>query len=66
MAGKLRNLKGARKKWNIEDGCMLEKRIIDCEDKFKEIDEKSEHRKLTESELEELKKMNIDLWGFAR
>lgn len=62
MVGKLRKLKGVLKKWNIEVGNMLQKRIIDCEDKIKAIEEISEQRKLSESELEELKKLNIELW----
>ncbi|MBA0570290.1 hypothetical protein Golob_003968, partial [Gossypium lobatum] len=48
MAGKLRKLKGALKKWNVDAGNVLEKRIIKNEDRIKEIDEASEHRMLTE------------------
>lgn len=40
----------------------MEKRIIGSEDRIKEIDEASEHRKLTKLETEELKKLNTELW----
>ncbi|MBA0812677.1 hypothetical protein Gohar_026621, partial [Gossypium harknessii] len=62
MAGKLRKLKGALKKWNVDAGNVLEKRIIKNEDRIKEIDEASEHRMLTEWETKELKNLNVELW----
>ncbi|MBA0871441.1 hypothetical protein Goshw_025665, partial [Gossypium schwendimanii] len=54
MAGKLQKLKGALKKWNVDVGDVLEKRIIKNEDRIKEIDEASEHRMLTEILNEEI------------
>ncbi|MBA0749244.1 hypothetical protein Gogos_003193 [Gossypium gossypioides] len=48
MAVKLRKLKGALKKWSVDAGNVLEKRIIKNEDRIKEIDEASDHRTLTE------------------
>ncbi|XP_017604847.1 uncharacterized protein LOC108451698 [Gossypium arboreum] len=66
IAIKLRKLKGVLKKWNVEDGNMLENRIIESESRIKEIDEASEKRKLTVKELEELKYLNTELWESIR
>ncbi|KAA3488096.1 LINE-1 reverse transcriptase isogeny [Gossypium australe] len=62
MAAKLRKLKGALKKWNVEDGNILERRIIESEARIKEIDVISEKRKLVDLEIEELKQLNIEIW----
>ncbi|KAK5837763.1 hypothetical protein PVK06_006490 [Gossypium arboreum] len=66
MAVKLRKLKGILKKWNVEDGNKLEKRIIESESRIKEMDEISEKRELTVKELEELKHLNTELWDAVR
>ncbi|KAK5837395.1 hypothetical protein PVK06_013205 [Gossypium arboreum] len=58
---KLRKLKGAIKKWKMEDGIFLERSIVECENRIKAIDDISENRKLTELEIEELKQLNIEV-----
>lgn len=59
---KLRKLKRALKKWNETNGNALEDRIIDSEERIKVLDIISYQRKLNEKEMEELKRLNTDLW----
>ncbi|PPS05804.1 hypothetical protein GOBAR_AA14833 [Gossypium barbadense] len=66
MALKLRKLKGILKKWNVEDGNILEKRIIESESRIKEMDEISKKRELTVKELKELKHLNTEMWDAIR
>lgn len=62
LAAKLRKLKGALKRWNGSNGNKMEDRIIYCEDRIKEMDAISGHRKFNEKEFEELKSLNFNLW----
>lgn len=61
VAVKLKRLKGALKKWNESNGNVLEERIIDCEERIKELDDIGGQMKLNGKELEELKRLNSDL-----
>ncbi|KAH1073758.1 hypothetical protein J1N35_026086 [Gossypium stocksii] len=57
---KLRKLKGALRKWNGENGNVLEKRIMEIEERIQFLDVESENRVLIELEMEELRRLNLE------
>lgn len=57
-----RKLKGVLKKCNGDNCNFLDNRIIECKERIKVLDETSNQRKLSEKELEELKRLNFDVW----
>ncbi|XP_016747583.1 uncharacterized protein [Gossypium hirsutum] len=63
VARKLRKLKGVLRKWNENNCNMLEDNILKCEERIKVLDEFSEQRRLSECKMEELKRLNSDVWG---
>ncbi|TYJ48346.1 hypothetical protein E1A91_A01G055500v1, partial [Gossypium mustelinum] len=62
LTRKLRKLKGALKKWNGDNRNVLENKIVECEDRIKMLDEISDQIVLNEGEMEELKRLNVELW----
>lgn len=52
-SGKLKKLKGALKKWNGEDRVTLERRLNEIEVRIRCLDDCSDVRELSETELEE-------------
>ncbi|KAH1114715.1 hypothetical protein J1N35_008093 [Gossypium stocksii] len=61
ISRKLRKLKGAVRKWNGENSNVLEKRIKDIEERIKTLDVESESRELTKLELDEMRRLNLNL-----
>lgn len=66
VARKLRKLKGVLRKWNGDNCNVLENITIECEDRIKVLDEINEQRMLSESETEELKRLNSDVWDVKK
>lgn len=62
LAVKLKRLKGVIKRWHGSNRNYLEDRIIDCEERIKELDVIRCQRRLNKIEVEELKCLNSDLW----
>lgn len=60
MWSKLRRLKGVIKKWNEEVGNVMEKRVVDIEERMKVLDASSDHPDLIAEELEEMKILNLE------
>ncbi|TYG88300.1 hypothetical protein ES288_A12G011200v1 [Gossypium darwinii] len=63
IARKLRKFKGVLRKWNGNNCNMLEDNIVECEERIKELDVISEQRRLSEGEMEELMRLNSDVWN---
>ncbi|KAK8368557.1 hypothetical protein V6Z11_A01G049800 [Gossypium hirsutum] len=63
IARKLRKLKGVLRKWNGNNCNMLEDNIVEHEERIKELDVISEQRRLSEGEMEELTRLNSDVWN---
>ncbi|KAH1033487.1 hypothetical protein J1N35_045661 [Gossypium stocksii] len=61
ILGKLRKLKCALRKWNEENSNVLEKRIKEIEERIQILDVESDKRELIVLELEELRRLKLDL-----
>lgn len=59
---KLRKLKGKLKKWNEEEGCVMEGNIKFVEDRLKELNDLNEKMELSIEEKEEFIRLNVELW----
>ncbi|PPR80252.1 hypothetical protein GOBAR_AA40462 [Gossypium barbadense] len=66
MANKLRRLKGAIKEWNMKSDGNVDKKIKAIERKLSEWDDLGSSRKLNEVELEEVRRLDMELWDAIR
>ncbi|KAH1074706.1 hypothetical protein J1N35_027034 [Gossypium stocksii] len=62
IARKLRKLKRVLKKWNGDNYNMFNNRIANCKERIKVLDEISDQRVLNEREMEQLKRLDVEIW----
>lgn len=61
MSGKLRKLKRALRKWNGNARNEMENMVNEIEEKIKVLYDESDNQVLTEMEMDEMKRLNLDL-----